>query len=74
MHIIDYEYACPNYAMYDVGNHFNEFAGEWSHILFFAYLKYIEISNDPVHNLEGYGLIWVFGVFSCIQISTALNA
>ena len=30
-HFIDYEYAAPNYQAYDIGNHFNEFAG----ILFF---------------------------------------
>ncbi len=27
MQLIDYEYASPNYAAYDIGNHFNEFAG-----------------------------------------------
>lgn len=26
---IDYEYTGYNYQAYDIGNHFNEFAGEW---------------------------------------------
>ena len=24
---IDYEYGCPNYAAFDIGNHFNEAVG-----------------------------------------------
>lgn len=27
VHMIDYEYGSPNYAAYDIGNHFNEFGG-----------------------------------------------
>lgn len=27
LHLIDFEYAAPNYAAYDIGNHFYEMAG-----------------------------------------------
>lgn len=29
---IDYEYADYNYQAFDIGNHFNEFAGRTSHV------------------------------------------
>ncbi len=34
VHMIDYEYGSPNYAAYDIGNHFNEFGGIKSFYLF----------------------------------------
>ena len=35
-YFIDYEYAAPNYLAYDIGNHFNEFAGK-NYLNYFLY-------------------------------------